>query len=172
MDTKEEMMWIIEPVNLIKETLWKGQSIAGENKMAQAVATEDSVATAVKSMKNVLMTYKYMAMDEMGRTLIKQTNRVAERFDEAEDYLTKLPGGGYQSQGLGNKFKAFIKGEFTVVMGKMDRFFSTWVPKITAVLDGTDETTDDADRAELRRRINAMHDEVTATSRSWTNPFP
>lgn len=168
--TKEEMIWIIEPVNLIKETLWKGTAIAGERGMTNAVATEDSVPTAIRSMKNAFMKYKYMAMTEIGNTLIKQTERVAERFDEAEDYMTQK--NGYTKQNLGDKFKSFIKGEFSDVMGKLDTFFNTWDPKIRAVLDGTEESQDNADRAELRRRMEAMHDAIEATKGSWSNPFP
>ncbi|KAI0376369.1 hypothetical protein F5Y04DRAFT_286018 [Hypomontagnella monticulosa] len=81
--TMEGMMWIIEPANLIRETMRKGAAIAGASDMDKGVAIEDSVPPTIKSMKNALMTYEGMAIEDIGNILIKQTNRVAARFDES-----------------------------------------------------------------------------------------
>ncbi|KAI1776334.1 family 18 glycosyl hydrolase [Hypoxylon cercidicola] len=169
--TKEEMMYIIEPINLIKENIWKGNRIPGENNMAKAVATEDAVPTAIRSMKNALMTYKYMMMKEVGDIMVKQTNRVGDKFDEAEKAMVDA-NRGYVAQGLSTRWKSYVKGQFSVVMGKLDTFVGDWMPKIEKVLEDTDPAQDSPDRKELRTRIEKLREAVDNTKGTWTNPLP
>lgn len=169
---RDEMFYVIETINLMKEKLWQGKKFNGQDRMATLVQTEDSMPSAIKTMKFALMTYEYMKMQEVGQILIDQTDRVAGRFDEAEEWMRQDSGNKYRVRGLGDKFKAFVKGRFSVVMGKLDSFFDQYDPLITGILDNTDAAQDSADRAELRRRIAAVHNAIDDIKDSWTNPFP
>lgn len=168
---RDETFHIFEPVNLVKQKLWLGTRFNGEAAMAKLVMTEDTMPQAIKTMKFAITTYKYMLIPRVQEILISHTDRVAQRLDEAEEWMRVNE--GYRKRNLGTKFKAYVKGRFDVVMGRLDAFFTTYDPLITGILgDDDDPANDDAGRADLRQRINVVHEAIENTQGTFTNPFP
>ena len=84
-DNAHELNFIIEPVNLVKERAFKGINLVSPTKMQNACTSEDTVDTAMRSMKIVMMTYKYTTMPAISEIYVAQATRTAIRFDVAED---------------------------------------------------------------------------------------
>lgn len=166
-----DMMNIIETVNLIKENVFKGNNVPGKTKIATAVKSEDTIDTAIRTMKNVLMTYKYMAHADTARIFVAQAIRVSTRFEEADNAVAAQSTKGYTKQGLKGKWETFVKGHTTVAITKMEDFLDHWMDEIEKLLDGTDATEDDAARATRRTKIETLRAVVDATKGTWTNPF-
>ncbi|KAL3423877.1 glycosyl hydrolases family 18 protein, partial [Phlyctema vagabunda] len=165
-----EMMIIIEPVNLLKERAFKGTALVSAKKMADAVKSETTVHSAIRSMKHVLLTYKYMALPEISTIYVDQIERVETNFNTAEDAL-KAADSSYTKHNLGDQWKTWSRGYTSFVIKRFDDFINLWMPQIEKVLENTDSTQDDAGRAELRTKIETLKQALEDASGTWTNPL-
>ncbi|KAL2259976.1 hypothetical protein VTK26DRAFT_6171 [Humicola hyalothermophila] len=166
---EEEFVRVIESVNIMKEFAFKFKDkLPGNDKMQELSASEDTVDQAIRTMKIVLMTYKYLAADEIRELLYKQAHRVGDRMSEMEDFLRDS--GLSEIQGLKNMWIRFVKGRTELAAGKLRIFLTSWMPVIERTLYGTDSSQDDQTRATLRRKIEALREQVDKLPR-FRNPF-
>lgn len=169
----DEMNIIIESVNLVKENAFKLHRLPGEGAMAAACKSEDTVDKAIRTMKNIIMTYKYMKEPTINDIFVDQVNRVADRFEEAENAVRAFSGNTYTTNDLKNKWKTFMRTRTTQVISKFHQFFDTWIVEIEKVLEGTDEEEDVyfPGRADRREKIKTLREVVDDVKNTWTNPF-
>ncbi|RMZ84991.1 hypothetical protein DV738_g325, partial [Chaetothyriales sp. CBS 135597] len=74
---EDEFVRVIEPINIIKQKVFREKDwIPGESIMDKAVASEATVDRAIRTMKNVLMTYEYVAHADMSKILAAQVTCV------------------------------------------------------------------------------------------------
>ncbi|KAK4222695.1 hypothetical protein QBC38DRAFT_448026 [Podospora fimiseda] len=167
--TASEFNKIIEPVNLVKENAFKLNNVVAASKVKKAVAEvkdKGRFDQAMFSIKKVIMTYKYMKETEIKNILVKQTNRVANNFEIAEDTLTKVANSKYKKVNLKTLWLAFMKKRTGEVITNMETFLTTVIADIEkAAKDGN--ITDKA----LLARIAKLKTEITALKGTWKNPF-
>ncbi|KAH8598588.1 hypothetical protein B0O99DRAFT_505946, partial [Bisporella sp. PMI_857] len=171
-----ELMRIIEVLNLVKERLtsfqgFKGTTITAASKLTNAVASEQTVHSAIRNMKNALMVYKYMAMLAIRTIYRDQARRVEVHFATAEAAI-QANDPTYTPHGLQAAWLAWATGHTTVTISRFDTFSNTWVPQIENVLANTVPANDDPGRAALRVKITTLRAEVNAVIGTWTNPLP
>lgn len=82
---EDEFVYVLEPINIVKEFAFKNnEALPGNGDMTKAVASEQTVDNAIRTMKNILLTYKYMTDPTIQATLVTQAQRVADRMSEVE----------------------------------------------------------------------------------------
>ncbi|KAI9150010.1 Chitotriosidase-1 [Paramyrothecium foliicola] len=168
---EDEFITVIQPINQVKASAFAGaNALPGSDGMADAVRSEQTVERAIRTMKNVLLTYKYLNLQFVKDTLVAQATRVGDRMDEAEDFLRNDPRFTSDIQGLRGLWLSFVKGRTELAVSKMSTFLTLWLPEIERVLDNTDPAQDTPARATIRTKIERLRDAVDNRGR-WSSPF-
>lgn len=166
---EDEFVRVITSVNVMKEFAFKFKDrLPGNDDMQGLSASEDTVDRAIRTMKVVIMTYKYLIASDIQSLLYTQANRVGDRMDEMEDMLRDA--GRSDIQGMKGIWIRFVKGRTELAGGKLRVFLTSWMPVIERVLEGTDPNQDDDTREELREKIRVLRSEVDNLPR-FRNPF-
>lgn len=170
---EDEFIIVLEPINIVKEFAFSGdEAIPGSSGMRAAVASEQSVDTAIRTMKNALLTYKYLMDSAVQSTLVTQATRVGDRMSEVEDVLRNNAQYTSEIQGLRGLWLTFVKSRTELAVSKLVTFLTLWMPEIERVLDGTDPAQDaqHPGRAVRRLKIETLREAVDNRGR-WSNPF-
>ncbi len=165
-----EVNRIIEPVNIVKENAFKGNRLPKESQMAGFCASELTVDRAIRTMKIVIMTIKYLQEDAIRVIWNAQAARVADRFETAEDALATLDP-NYSNLDLRSKWEVFVVENAEVAIGQLDTFLTRWIGPIENVLADTDPDEDNAGRARRRTTITNLRAQVDAVVNQLTHPF-
>lgn len=170
---EDEFIYVLEPINLVKEFAFAGnEAIPGSSGMRAAVASEQTVDRAIRTMKNALLTYRYLTDSVIQDRLVTQATRVGDRMSEVEDVLRNNAQYTSEIQGMRGLWLTFVKSRTELAVSKLVTFLTLWLPEIERVLDGTDPAQDaqHPGRAVRRTKIEILRDAVDNRGR-WSNPF-
>ncbi|RMZ83679.1 hypothetical protein DV738_g1033, partial [Chaetothyriales sp. CBS 135597] len=170
---EDEFVRVIESINIIKQKVFrKKDSIPGEKGMAKAVASEATVDRAIRTMKNVLMTYEYVAHADIGKILAAQVTRVGERFEDMEEELANDISVGWRKRDIRGKWLKFAKGRTERAVGQMRAFLDKYMERIDKVLANTDSSEDSSfpGRAARRTKIAELKAAIKGKTK-WENPL-
>ncbi|KAF9875163.1 hypothetical protein CkaCkLH20_07429 [Colletotrichum karsti] len=126
---------------------------------------------AIRTVKNAMMTYKYMVMDDVKDILKDQADRVGDRLDTVDKWFTGKGSNPWAYSSMKAKWTSFIKGSTEKAVGKMKSFVVDWTEKIEEVLPK--DTTNDANvpgRVALRKKIVELRKAVDDLP-AWTSPW-
>ncbi|RMD39440.1 hypothetical protein DV735_g5689, partial [Chaetothyriales sp. CBS 134920] len=170
---EDEFVRVIEPINIVKQKVFREKdSIPGEAAMAAAAASEQTVDRAIRTMKNVLMTYEYIAHADIRSILAAQVTRVANRFEEMDQRLANDNTVVWTKEDVKGKWLKFAKGRTEQAVSKLVVFLDDYMQKIEKVLANTDPSKDSAfpGRAERRTKIAKLKAAINNRTR-WVNPL-
>ncbi|XDG10594.1 hypothetical protein ABKA04_010209 [Annulohypoxylon sp. FPYF3050] len=152
--------------------------IQNEDKLEEWLKTETGASRLVKSVKNVILTTKYMANADIQTIYNDQGRRVAEKFREVEAALQRNwanSGTPYIVQNLDALWLKFMEEYTGEVMHKFKEYLTKWSGELSmsAWLQEQDNGQLTDSRQNLATKIASLQNEVnTITAGSlFPNPF-
>ncbi|KXH59987.1 glycosyl hydrolase family 18 [Colletotrichum salicis] len=167
----DEFYSILEIMNIIKENAFLGNALPGEKDIKKSIKKEATLDEAIRTVKNAMMTYKYVVMDDVKDILKDQADRVSDRLDTVDKWFTGKGSNPWAYSSMKAKWRSFIKGSTEKAVGKMKSFVVDWTEKIEEVLPK--DTTNDANvpgRVALRKKIVELRKAVDDLP-AWTSPW-
>lgn len=146
--------------------------------MQDFVSNEDTVNNAIRSLKNAVLAYKYMATPAINNIYYTQAIRMGDQFEAVENALGANYRGSptqYQKKNLKAAWLKFIKNYTTRTEKKFQEYFDQWVESLNGWIP-TNPTPDQMSptRQILVNKINRISAEIQTLRQpgnTWQNPF-
>ncbi|KAF8457862.1 glycosyl hydrolases family 18-domain-containing protein [Kalaharituber pfeilii] len=168
----DEFIILAKGVNTAKELMWGDKSMIQSTKYSKMLPGDPD--KLIKNVKDCIMAYKYHQIPEIKAILVKQVNRIADRFETIETILAgqQLQGlNQYVKKGLKNEWKTFMKTRTLLAIEKVELHMDTVVADLIKGYGGDPAKETDPNKKELKLKIVALEDAVKAVKGTWINPF-
>lgn len=166
---RTEIIDILQVMNLMKQATFRGAQPRDPAKMDAITKDEADIPTALKTMKYLLMTYKYISHPTIKGYLAAQVRRVGDNLDIADRIVGDDNNGG-KRLGLQAKWLEFAKTRTEEAVTRISDMLDTYIVRMEDLLEPFKEEDDDPARASRRAKIKALREAIDGKG-AFSNPL-